>query len=841
MKNVVRRIHIGRVLKIAALAIVGFLSLLLVCLCFLPVLVSSHAVQSRIRHSLSTAMKRDVSWSVFSMTWSDGLTLSGLMLGDGAAPLLKTAVEQIVIAPSVGRGVDGRFGINLVVRIRNVRIELAPGPPKAPPPKPTKDPLTLLAETIQRIQGLDYPLPVDLRVMVDVAPLQLSYRIPGRQLLLQDFSFRLAMPSLAAKPVTAAVCGRVSMDGRKIGNVSLNAKVSDLVTKERRIRLASALFAVDAAAPGTSMTLSGGLSQNDGFAARCKLNLPVLLAVAQPFISAMIPQLGGTIGVLLRAKSDANRDLRATLTLEGTGLAARGGSLKERRVGPIDLKLQQQIATEHVNQRVDFPGGTMVIPGLIDAAWSAKVTRPTGLGRSLDVGFGPLRLDLARALSLAAPFLSPGTPVKDLTGEVSLRSLSLHLAGPKNIGSLAITGLGIKLPRLRLALEKGELAAEGVDLLLERAECPLTAALPTRLTVDLLWSLKRAVLTGTQPLVVQGARGKLGVAVTDLNLKSASPRKVAATAVLTQACDLDRATLGAQFTIEKAHEQLRLLVRTAENGDIEVDLPECAVTAASLQGTVAGKRFAPIPLSAYLTAVGIHLPADKGGLPTLQRASAHVAAGDFLQLAVEATLSGASPLRAITSGTARLDLRRAMPFAIPFVPAGMKAGGIVTARWNMAAPLPEKTLVADKHPLRSARAGLSLFDTFELGVNLDAVSATLPTAKGTITVTGLRTKPDVRVVATQKGESVGFEGGVLFGGVSGLPGGAGTVPSQHGSFAFNGKLSGWRDLRVSEQLRVDPLAVLHEGELAVSRIDALMDEKEPFSTATLIKRLDATL
>src|SRR6185369_17632996 len=126
---------------------------------------------------------------------------------------------------------------------------------------PTKDPLTMLTESIQKVQGLDFPLPVDVRVMVEAAPLQIAYTAPapGKQLRLQDFSFRLAMPSLAVKPVTAEVNGRVSVDGREMGKVSLNAKVSDLVTKERRIRLASALFAVDAAAPGATITLTGGL------------------------------------------------------------------------------------------------------------------------------------------------------------------------------------------------------------------------------------------------------------------------------------------------------------------------------------------------------------------------------------------------------------------------------------------------------------------------------------------------------------------------------------------------------------------------------------------------------
>ncbi len=843
MKPFTRKINIKRVFKVTTLAIVGILSLLLICLAFLPTIVSSLTVQTRIQKTLSISMKRQVGWSNLVMTWSEGLTLSGLKLGDGPAPLLKTDIDQIVVVPSLGRGADGHFVVDLVVRIKNVRAELAPGPPKPLPPPSTKDPLTLLADSIQRIQELDFPLPADLRVQIEVAPLQLAYRVPapGKELRLQDFSFRFLMPSLAAKPVTAELKGRLSVDGREMGNVSFNAKVSDLVTKERRIRLASALFAVDAAAPGTSITLTGGLGQADGFAAHWKLDLPGLLAVAGPFIPPMVPKLAGNVELLLLAKTDAQRDLRATLTVDGTGLAASGGSLKTKRVGPLDLKLLQQIATDHVRQRVYFPGGKLFMPGLIDAAWSASVVRPNVPERSLDLQFGPLQLDLVRALSIAKPFLPPDISIKDLAGEAFLRSLSLHLNGSGNKGDLAVTGFGIKLPRVRLALKKGDLAAEDIDLLLEKAECPLSAKLPTRLTADLLWSIRRATLSGAQPLVVQGARGKVGVAVTDLNLKSASPRKVAASATVTQTIDLDRASLGTRLTIEKAHEQLRFLARAAENGDIEASLPECVVNAASLQAAHSGKKITPIPISASLTAAGLRLPAGKGANPTLQSAAAVVSAGDFLQLTADAALSGSSPRRATSKGTARLDLRRAMPFAAPFVPKGLKGDGVVSAVWDLAAPLPEKALVAEKHPLRSARAGLSLFDTLEFAVKLDTISATVPSATGEIHMTGLRSGPDLRLVSTKKGESVRLEGGVLFSALSGLPGAAGKFPLQHGSFAFTGELSGWNELRLHEEFRIGPLAVSHEAELTVGRIDSLLDEKQPFSTATLIKRLDATL
>lgn len=843
MKNFMRRIHIGRVLRITTLVIVGFLSLLLVCLYFLPALVSTHEVQNRIQHSLSIAMKRQVSWSGFAMNWSDGLSLSGLKLGDGPAPLLKTDIDKIVITTGFGRGADGRFGINLAVRIRNVRAELAPGPSKPPPPKAAKDPLTLLAETIQRLQGLDFPLPVDVRVTIEVAPLQLAYRAPaaGKQLDLTGFSFRLDMPSLAAKPVTASIAGRVSVDRRELGKVSLNAKISDLVTKEKRIHLASALFAVDAVAPGTAITLSGGLNRRDGFAAGWKLDLPLLLAVAGPFIPPTLPKLAGVVDLQLRANTDEHHDLHATLTIDGAGIAAGGGSLKAKRVGPLDLKLAQRITTDHKRQRVDFPDGSLAVPGLLDAAWSASVLRPTAAGRSLDVAFGPLRLDLARALSMAGPFLPPDAPVRDLAGDATLRSLKLHLAGSENRGDLAIAGFGIKIPHVRMARKGGDLVADGLELLLEKAEGPLSAMLPTELRADLAWSIKSAALAGAKPLSLQGARGKIGVAVTDLNLKSASPRKISASAVVTQSFDLDRLSSGKQLTIDKAHEQLRFIAVASENGQIESSLPEFIFTAASLQGVQGGKRFGPLPLSASLTAADLRLPAAKGAKPTLQRAVAKVSAGDFLQLAAEATLSGDAPQRATTSGSARLDLQRAMPFAAPFLPAGLKVAGAASAVWTLAAPLPDKAPAADKHPLRSARAALAIFDTLDLGLKLDNISATVPSAKGTFTVNGLHTGPDLRVVSNQKGESVRLAGALLFSILNGLPGAAGKLPSQHGSLAFNGELSGWREFRLNEELRIDPLAFSHEAELSVSRIDALLEEKQPFSLATLIKRLDATL
>ncbi len=827
-----RKAQITHILKIAALAGVGALLLLLVSLLLLPSFVNSQPVQNKIKQSLSSSLARQVDWSHLAVSWSDGITLSAIHLGDGAAPLLKADIEQIRIIPAVGRTAGGRFGIDLAVRVHSVRAELAPGAAK-PPVLPAKDPMTRVAELIQRLQGVDLPLPVDLRVTLDAAPIQIGYQAPGRLLRLNDVTLRLDMPSLAARPVSAALSGRVSVDGRQTDAVQLRATVSDLAAGAGRIRLAPALFDVSATAPGVTMTLSGGLDRTDGFTGRVNLDLPAVLAVAGPLLPPQTPLLTGHVAFLLRARSDAERDLHATVTADAGGVAASGGSLRAKRVGPLDLKLVQQIVTDRRRQRVEFPGGSLNVPGLATAAWSAAVTNPSAPGRTLDLHFGPLRLDLAQARALTAPFIPANSPLKDFSGELLLRSLALHLAGPGNTGDLTVAGFGVTLPHLRLALKQGEFVAEGVELRLEKGECPLTAGLPTRLTSDLLWSITSAALSGRQPLSVSGARGTVGLVLDDLTLKNRSPRAFTASATVTQTLDLAHASLGTAVVADNVHQQLRLLLRAPLSGIIEADLPECSLSVGSLRGAAAGKTLAPLPLTATMTAAGLRLPPGTDARPSLQRAAATVTAGDFLQFAARGSFSGTT---VTTGGSARLDLGRMMPWGAPLLPPGVSADGSATATWNLAGPLPGKISSLGTAPLRAARSGLSLFDKCELAVTLDSISATLPSARGAIRLAGVRTGPDLRFMSTASGESVRIGGGVQFSGIEG-----GIAPAQHGTFTFNGELKGWRDLHLNQLLKLAPLNFSQEAELNVSHIDAVLDEKAPFSAATLLKRLDATL
>ena len=833
----IRNIRVKRILLACAIVFCVCMGLALALFACFPFIVSSLPVQTYIRKSLSVSLKRPVAWSRLAMSWTDGLAVSGLRLGDGPAPLLNTSLGEIIVTPGFGRKENGRLTLSLAAKVRDVRAELAPGPPR---PKPAKDPLTALAEAVQKVQGLDFPLPVDVRVTAEVAPLRVVYRgsVAGRDLRLDDFAFRLDLPSLSEKPIVTEMAGRMALADRQLGQVRLKAKVSKLVSAER-IRPASALIEADAALPGASVTARGGLSEADGFVVRGRFELPELFAMLRPILPPTLPTPDGKIDLDLRAKIDSAHNLQAFLDVTGRKIAAAGGRLKSARVGPVDLHLRQRISSDYRRQRVEFPGGSLAVAGLVEAAWSAVVDRPGTPGRALEARFGPLRLDLARALELAGPFLQSKMPVKELTGEVALRSLVARLQGPGNDGEAVIEGFGMKLPTLHLALSKGICEGEGIDLILDRATFPLAAFQPTRLDAAISWGVRRLSLSGRQPVSMQGGRGNVQVAVTDLDLKSKSPRRFTAVVDMKQALDLDNVSAGTRLALKNVHHQLRLLLHADAAGEIDVTLPEMDIAVAEVSGVASGRPVSPFPLSASLTADGLRMPAG-GGRPTLRRAQCEATAGAFLKLSATAGLSAAKP-EVTTSGSARLDMDRIVPLAAPFLPKGVAIGGVAAAGWDIALPLPKSAPPAEKNRLRVARAGLAMLQRGDITLALSDGKFRIPSAKGAILVNDLRTTAPLRLIVARGGEAVRVKGGMSFAGLRGLPGAAGQLPAQSGSFSIDGDLTEWKSLRFYEDLRMDPLGLSHMAEMTVDRIEPLLEERGPLSAAMALKRLDATL
>jgi translocation and assembly module TamB len=917
--TLVSRIHsFFSALRVRRLLLYGSLSLLVTLLLLaaivaaLPSMLSSRSGQDLLRQSLTKSLKRPVTWGNLAISWSDGLEVQGLSLGTGPAPLLKAVVGDLLLVPKVGYR-NGRVQIDLLMRVRSLAAQLAPGPPA--PPKPYQEPLSALAKSLQQFEALDWPLPIDLSLQLAVDPVNLSYRDPktGQRLTLGNGSLHLEAPSLADRPIALEMGGDLDLAGHRIEALSLKADLKQLVSSSRRLRPSAAVLALSATLPGTSLTVQGGLREPGGVKARARLDLPRLMALAGPLLPSTLLALRGELTFDLQAKADAVHNLQADLALNGSRIELSGGQLKKGRVGPLDLQLRQKILSDHQRQQVRFADGSASVGSWLSAAWEASVERPADRDRDLSARLGPVRVDLRQALAAAAPFLPPKSPVQELTGELNLRQVLVQLHGRQNRGEVALSGLGVRLPRLRLALGTDRLTADGIELALEKATLPLadlqptradaaltwgvqraaltgarplvadelrgglrlsltdlkvpgapsgrnagsarakstpdtslagdrkaTTPLPTRVEADLSYTLRRLALAGAQPLTVDGVRGDLQLSLKDLNLKSSSPRKVAANGELKESLELVRVKLERQLSVDNFRQQLQAGFKAKENGEIELALPLFKLGAAALQAKASGKDLKPVALAADLSAAGIRLPADRT-LPSVDSFTCAATCGDFLKLAATGGVSAASPPVARTDGNLRLDLGRLLPVAAPLLPKGVAATGTGTVTWKITAPTGQKPAPAGKDRLSQARAALALVERGELSLALDSQGIAYPLSSGKIQLARLRTAQPFQLLLPGRGGNLQLQGGFEFAGLQGLPGAAASLPAQNGSLSLKGELAELQSLRLHEELKVQQFALVQQADANIGRIDALLQQKEPFAPATMLQRLDADL
>ncbi|UPU35604.1 hypothetical protein M1B72_19525 [Geomonas paludis] len=833
-------LRVRRVIFVGCTLALSAVLLLVLLVASLPALLSTAPAQSLLRLGISKALKKPVSWSDFQVSWSDGIALTGLVLGDGPPPLLHASLQQLKLEPGLSRDqATRRWCVSVDLKVKKLEAELAPGPPKPPEAKPLKDPLTRIAEGVQKFQSLEWPLPVDLRLSADATPMKIYYADPvsKRELLLSDFSFGLAAPSLSKLPIRSSIAGKVAVDGGKPQPVSLGIEVADLVTASYSIKPSAASLTARADLPGVALSAAGGVTRPEGLKANLALSLPELARLAAPFAKKPLPEPAGKLALDLTARTDRTGDLRVALALDGDRLAV--GRLPGRKAGlaPLDLHLRQKLVSNHERQQVSFDEGSLTSPGLITASWHALVDRPTEKSRSVAAQLGSLRLDLGRARQVAAPFLPKNLPLRELQGTASLARLNARLQGPGNDGTIQIEKLAFDLPRLQLALAGGPLQGEGLALSIDKGTVPLKKMKPVRVAADLSWSGRRVDVAGKKPVRIDGMKGGLSLVLTEIDLKGKR-----ALVDARQQLELERVGVGSELALEQLREDLELKARAFTGGALDLALPALQLSARSVQAHQQGKDVTLQPFNARLTAEGVHLPPKGQGTPTVQRATCSLSASDALALEAEAALTGQGRQLAASKGNLRLDLRRLMPVARPFLPAGLDAAGLAAASWDVAAPLPVARLPKEENPLRKAKGSLALLDRAEMALTLNDLDLRLPNAQGTYRVHGLTTAPQLRLALPHPGEPLSVDGGFRFASLDGLSGTAGTLPLQSGTMTLQGELAGWKELRLTEELKVASLGLSQIADVTVGRIDALLeDQGGKFDAATLLKRLDATM
>ncbi len=818
--------------------VVLFLLLSLVAL--LPAIASSQLVQKQLRQTVSTKLKRQISWSQMLFSWGDGIHIRELSLGPGQAPLLEGYVGDVHISPRI-ESTDGHKRFFLKVQIRSVTARLAPG--KAKPPAPFREPLAAIADGLQKFEKISWPLPLDIGMQLSVEPVSLAYLDPqnSRKLTLDNLSLNLDMPSLATKPVRAEISGTPALDGHPLEKIAFSACLKGMVDNNSKIRPSVAVIDLNGALPGIKLSFNGGLNEPAGFAARARVNLPDLMTSARPFLPSDTPVLKGELLFDLKAKADPARNILASADLHASRLAIIGGKLRKGRIGPIGIGIHQKISSDHQRQQVRFTDGSVAIGTIVSGRWEATVDRPASRDRKVSARIGPARIDLKQAVLLAAPFLPPKFPLKEMAGELQLQEIRTSLHGPGNNGELELAGLALNMPLLLLDLPGKSVSLAGTDVAIAKATMPIKASKPTSIEANILYALDKCTVTGSAPMTVESLKGDLQVGVAKLDLKSRSPRKFAALINLKQSLGLHRATMDGKLALSGVNEHLEARINANENGDIELSLPALKLTADTFKAMSSGKETKPVPLAADLSATGIVLSAKKGSPLKLENTSFSLVSGETVKLAGTARLSDSLPQQLISEGSLGIDLKRIIPVIAQFLPKGTEAGGVSNLAWNLAAPINQKPKPKNKNPIQAARAAIAMLNRSDISLKLENSSFTWPSANGPISVSGLASRQPLRFTVSGNGSSIIASGDIAFSNLKGISGKSEELPPLSGSFSLRGQLDEWRLLRLHESLSIKQFGLAQKSDATFSKIDLLLEKTEPLSASSILKHLDGEL
>ncbi len=564
-----------------------------VFLLLLPTLLSSPSGQRLLRPRLEAALGRTVEWSTLKLSWREGVLLTDLRLGAGAAPLRRLHIEALETSFGLARSEIRPVQVFFNLRLSGLTAEVEPSPAgvEAPPEEAAVNPeeiLTKVAAQLQEAVNLGWELPVDVRMMIDIGPVAVHYRDLGSEetAAVNDLHFALKIPSLLTAPINVTAAADLTVNGHRLPSFRLTTGISGLADINGRLRPAGARVDLNADLPGLKANLQGTLA-GAGLAGGVRLQPAQLLPVIQPFVAAPLPYVTGILSATLGSEIVNAGDLRLRLGVQGQALTATGGPLGQRRAGPLSFEVTQQIVTDHRRDTIAIEAGQLLVPGMVEAHWQATVEHPLSKRRQLTATLGPLTIHLQPLLALGKPFLPADLPLTALDGRLECDSLAVSAVNGGQQGEISLRGLRLLVDRFAARLPAGELTGSDLRVEVSHAGIPLTDGFPPSAKLQAGWRLGALRMQGEQPLTLAKLAGQVNIEVDELTSRPASRFGIAARLAIKQNLSLASLRLPGVIDLSGIEETLQVGVNADSQGDLNIDLRSFALLA---QGRPDGTR-----------------------------------------------------------------------------------------------------------------------------------------------------------------------------------------------------------------------------------------------------------
>ena len=877
MTETKRRKYLRWALRLLA-ATAGVLALFLLVVAstvaLLPTFLSTPWLKGLAEVKLSRIVEREVRIQTVLWTWGGGILVEGVEVADdpdfSEAPL--AAIRKIRVRTNIRSLFDDRLELDFVVDGLSVHLvrkrdgdtnlgallaDMGSGgradDGESDAETPSETALTL---------------PMDVRARVHLRGMSLTAEdrsLPTR-LALTGGEVRLDVPSLADRPVTLTVRSDLTLDGRDLDPISLDAEVTRLFGPGRRLTLNRMRAECNGMFPGVRLNVAGNMADGEtGVNGRVSVDMPALYTVARPLLPRSLagfrpegdltltldashrgenngaPEAGGPSGDA--ANEAVQPPLELNGSLAGRNLAFFGLPPDGKTLGPFDFALRHRGTVDAERGDVHIEKGAFRLLDGTTVAWAGEIQNAFGEVPDLDLRIGPADVDIREVLGLANPFL-PAAVEPDIGDEGTdpprLKLASLNISGSGGDGPLEIVGrdLDLTVPYFVMGPPSAGMSLKGGRIVVPTLQARLTEGFPE--TLSLSARIGADAYRG----------GKDGVAVSSLELakididgegmRAAEKSPLGVSGRLRAAVDLTagRCDIPGVGTLGKTAFSLAATAAPKADGTIDLTLEKTDLAIADLRLRDPGLN----SRLSFGAAGGVRLRGNDVASLSLAGIGCRLDLGDMLSLRLD--VDGKPCERVKTKGNLTLDLTR-LQNALPGLFGQIAIGGSAGIDAVFDGRIPEAGEIEALSDLSGfdVRKRLAFLRSLAVSADLDGVTAAMPPSGGKrLTLGPLRTEKPLSYTfspASGKGVLTTEMTVQRVRGVSaGLEGIAAKLPAR---LSLSVEHDGVEGLRIEQGLQIRSLPLDQELTLALGGLNRVLNAGLDGPPARWLRMLGGTV
>lgn len=832
-------------------------ALLVAVVLAIPAMVSSDWARNKVEQALSASTGKDATVRQLSFGWSEGLNVGGLNVGQGGLDdeAFLCSLETLSVKFDFLKAL--RKDMHLTVSVSGLRLRqiVEPTPPHAEP-QPTELPKPLpklLRDSLSALrQGLKpSPRSGDAHILVDVSDIEarLIFVADNSTLDIRDVTFRLSVPGLANGPVRLNAGFKTLLNGKELAPLKLEALLEGLVDETGQLNPAQARLKANAEAPGVALLALGSVGK--GFKTDLRVDLRKLAPLLKPFVGSALPDVSGALAIGLTAAQPDTDHLNLGLVAFVDSLRAAGGPLGPKSAGPFAMNLLQEASVDLKTGAIQLPGKLRLL-NKSTADWQGEVTGLNESQPKLNLNVHPIHLQLDELMNAARAWIPPGISIAAAT--LDIQSMVLQAALPTNAGGklqalASLKDLNLEAKNVTRTSGQERLSIARSQLVLETAQVELPGKAPGQLSAKAMVTVEGLRQQGKTPVSVKRmALTHLAARVDGLAQDSAGLFGVLGAAALDITGEVQGIDIPKMAQVPSLKHTVTLRADLPATKSATARLEALTLDAPRLRVLLPGKRPVDTPLALHLSVPDISLSDSSPMEVGIADAKLTLELGQALRLLTTSSMQGKAVR---SSGTMTLDVQRLLALATPLLPSKAQGSGGVALDWKLSAVLPQpqgpvqqpvklsKTL-ARLDFLKELEAVLTLTD-----VNLDWPKAGTAQAGGgkpgdVLRLRSLSTPKPLRVNTSGGLRESSLRGSLAFGPLDELPGVGALAKPLRGLVTVNAAQQGLRSLQLSEILHTDGLELDQSLNIALDRLDQVLDrDKDRF--AAILEHVDGTI